>query len=96
MKINDDLIRKLERLSRLSLGDPAREKLKGELSDILKMIDKLGELDTEGLEPLVYLSQQSQILREDNVGNQLSTQRALSNAPESDDKHFLVPKIIKK
>lgn len=96
MEIDNNLIRKLERLSRLSLSDPAREKLKGELSDILKMIDKLGELDTKGVEPLVYLSQQSQILRADNVGNQLSTEQALSNAPESGDKYFLVPKIIKK
>ncbi len=94
MKADRNLILKLENLSRLELTDTEREKLQGSLSDILTMVEKLEELNTEGVEPLVYINEEVSILREDIVKNQLSQSDALKNAPDHNKTHFKVPKVI--
>ena len=94
MKADRNLILKLENLARLELTDAEREKLQGSLSDILTMVEKLEELNTEGVEPLVYINEEVSILREDVVKNQLSQSDALKNAPDHNKKHFRVPKVI--
>lgn len=94
MEVDRALILKLENLSRLELSEAEREKLTGSLNDILKMVDKLNELDTEGVEPLVYINEDVNILRDDVVKNQLSRQDALKNAPDHNGIYFKVPKVI--
>ena len=94
MKADRNLILKLENLARLELTDTEREKLQGSLSDILTMVEKLEELNTEGVEPLVYINEEVNILREDIVKNQLSQSDALKNAPDHNKTHFKVPKVI--
>lgn len=94
MKADRNLILKLENLARLELTDTEREKLQGSLSDILTMVEKLEELNTEGVEPLVYINEEVSILREDVVKNQLSQSDALKNAPDHNKTHFKVPKVI--
>ncbi len=94
MKADRNLILKLENLARLELTEAEREKLQGSLSDILTMVEKLEELNTEGVEPLVYINEEVSILREDVVKNQLSQSDALNNAPDHNKTHFKVPKVI--
>jgi aspartyl-tRNA(Asn)/glutamyl-tRNA(Gln) amidotransferase subunit C len=94
MEIDRALILKLENLSRLELSETERDKLTGSLNDILKMVDKLNELNTEGVEPLVYINEEVNILRDDVVKNQLSRQEALKNAPDHNGTYFKVPKVI--
>ena len=94
MKADRNLILKLENLARLELTEVEREKLQGSLSDILTMVEKLEELNTEGVEPLVYINEEVSILREDIVKNQLSQSDALKNAPDHNKAHFKVPKVI--
>lgn len=94
MKADRNLILKLENLARLELTEVEREKLQGSLSDILTMVEKLEELNTEGVEPLVYINEEVSILREDIVKNQLSQSDALKNAPDHNKTHFKVPKVI--
>lgn len=96
MQIDRDLILKLENLAKLKLTDEERGKLTGDLNNILEMVGKLDELDTEGVEPLVYMNDEKRPLREDEIKNQVSQEKALSNAPERDEKYFKVPKVIKK
>lgn len=96
MKIDNDLILKLEHLSKLQLTDTEREKMTGDLNDILKMIKKLEEVDTEGVEPLTHMTDVVNAFRTDEVKNQLSREDALKNAPKTDGKFFQVPKVIKK
>ena len=79
MEVDRNLILKLENLARLELTDTERLKLQGSLTDILKMVDKLDELNTEGVEPLVYINEDVNVLREDIVKNQLSQKDALKN-----------------
>jgi aspartyl-tRNA(Asn)/glutamyl-tRNA(Gln) amidotransferase subunit C len=94
MQVDRALILKLENLSRLELSESERDKLAGSLNDILKMVDKLNELNTEGVEPLVYINEDISILREDVVKNQVSRQDALKNAPDHNGTYFKVPKVI--
>ena len=94
MQIDKQLISKLEKLARLQLDEKEREKLTGDLQRILNMVDKLRELDTSGVEPLVYMNDEANPLRSDEVGHQLSTEEALCNAPKRGGQFFRVPKVI--
>lgn len=94
MQIDSTLISRLERLARLNLDPAEREKLGGDLQRILDMVDKLRELDTAGVEPLVYLNDTANVFREDEVAGQLTRNEALQNAPGHDGQFFRVPKVI--
>jgi aspartyl-tRNA(Asn)/glutamyl-tRNA(Gln) amidotransferase subunit C len=60
------------------------------------MVDKLNELDTTGIEPLVYIGQEVNIMRDDIVANEVTNEAALRNAPTSHAPYFKVPKVIQK
>lgn len=94
MQINDALILRLEKLARLQLADAERTRLASDLERILDMVDTLGTLNTEGVEPLVYLNEVENVFREDQVGTQLTQSEALQNAPKHDGQYFRVPKVI--
>ncbi len=94
MQIDKNLILKLETLARLELSDAERDKLQGSLNDILGMVEKLNELDTEGVTPLVYINEDVNVLRADVVKNELTRQEALQNAPAQNGTFFKVPKVI--
>ncbi len=63
---------------------------------MISFIDKLNELDTTGVEPLLHMSDNINILREDEVKDMLSRQDVFKNAPLHDEQFFKVPKVIKK
>ena len=92
--MDKELISRLEKLARLQLSETERDKLGADLQSILHMVDKLRELDTTGVEPLVYLNDQGNVWREDVVGAQLPVEQALQNAPRHDGQFFRVPKVI--
>ena len=71
-------------------------KLRQSLNNILKMVEKLNEIDTTGVEPLVYISDDNTPPRVDAVKHQVATKSALKNAPTQDDAFFKVPKVISK
>lgn len=88
------LILKLEDLARLELSEAERERLGADLDKILRMVEKLQEVDVSGVEPLAYLSTAENPLREDVVAGQVDSRAALSVAPASDGVYFLVPKVL--
>ena len=94
MQIDATLISGLEKLARLQLDEGEREKLTADLQGILDLVDKLRELDTTGVEPLVYLNEETDALRADEVADQLNRDEALKNAPRHDGQFFRVPKVI--
>lgn len=94
MTITRTLISRLEHLARLELSDVERQSLQKDLSNILTMVEKLQELDTNDVEPLVYLNEDVNVWREDQVQNQVEREKALSNAPQQDGTFFMVPKVI--
>lgn len=94
MQIDDQLISRLELLARLQLSDAEKDQLKTDLNSILAMVEKLNDLDVEGVEPLVYLNEALNRPRADEVRNQVSREDALRNAPDQDETFFRVPKVI--
>lgn len=94
MKTDRALISHLEHLARLELSEAEREALMLDLDKILAMVEKLQELDLEGVEPKVYLNEAPNPLRPDEVAGQSSREEALRNAPEHDGVYFLTPKVI--
>lgn len=94
MTIDETLISRLEQLARLELLPEEKERLTSDLNNILTMVEKLQELDTTGVAPLVYINEEVNVLREDEVKNQVSREESLKNAPKSDGTYFRVPKVI--
>jgi len=81
-------------LSRLWLTEQEKEKFAHQLTAIIGYMDKLNELDTSGVEPMVHAIEQPERLRRDMAGESLSREEALRNAPQSRDGYFVVPRII--
>ncbi|MEP7266899.1 MAG: Asp-tRNA(Asn)/Glu-tRNA(Gln) amidotransferase subunit GatC [Saprospiraceae bacterium] len=96
MAVDRDLILKLEMLSQLELSESERLSMQKDLEKMIQMIDKLNEINTEGLEPLIHLGNDHSLLRQDIIQNQLSRNDALENAEAHDNQYFLVPKVIEK
>ncbi|MDQ2719665.1 MAG: Asp-tRNA(Asn)/Glu-tRNA(Gln) amidotransferase subunit GatC [Bacteroidota bacterium] len=96
MDVDDALIDKLANLSRLEFAEDEKQAIKIDLEKMLGFIDKLNELDTTGVEPLLHMSENVNIFREDKVSGQISKEDVFKNAPLHDEQFFKVPKVIKK
>jgi aspartyl-tRNA(Asn)/glutamyl-tRNA(Gln) amidotransferase subunit C len=94
MTVDEKLISRLEKLAKLDLTPAEKEKLRKELDDILKMVDKLEELDTEGVDPLIYVLEENNVWRKDQVQGQIDRKASFKNAPDADGQYFKVPKVI--
>lgn len=94
MIIDDDLISKLENLSKIKLETDEKENLKIELEGMIHMFDKIGTLDTDNEEPLLHLTNAKNIFRNDEVKQIISREEALKNAPNRQKNFFTIPKII--
>ena len=96
MEVNNKLIQDLSRLAKLKFDEQAAEKMKGDLDKIIGFVNKLSEIDTEGVEPLIYLSEEVNVLRVDEIKHEVSQENALKNAPQKDSDYFKVPTVLKK
>ena len=96
MEVNNKLIEDLSRLAKLKFDEKSAEKMKADLDKIISFVDKLSEIDTEGVEPLIYLSEEVNVLRTDEIANEVSQGNALKNAPQKDSDYFKVPTVLKK
>jgi aspartyl-tRNA(Asn)/glutamyl-tRNA(Gln) amidotransferase subunit C len=96
MQINDKKIDELAHLARLEFQDEAKENIKKDLERIIDFCDQLKEVNTENVEPLIYMSDEHNVLREDRVNHMLTKEEALRNAPSKDSDYIKVPKVIKK
>jgi aspartyl-tRNA(Asn)/glutamyl-tRNA(Gln) amidotransferase subunit C len=96
MEVNDAMIEKLAHLSRLQFNDSEKEEIKHDLQRMIAFVEKLNELDLEGVEPLLHMSDEVNVLREDEIKGSISREEALKNAPAHDEQFFKVPKVIKK
>ena len=96
MEVNDAMINKLAALARLRFTMEEKEKIKSDLQKMIGFIKKMDELDTAGTTPLLHITAQVNILREDVVQGSISNAEALENAARSSTPYFIVPKVIKK
>ena len=92
--LSDDDVRHVAKLARLAIPDDKIHRYAEQLQGILGYVAKIGEVDIEGVEPTAHAVRMRNVLREDEVGEHLSVQDVLRNAPESDPPFFKVPKVI--
>ncbi len=96
MKIDNELVDKLAELSKLEFDEQAKKDLQKDLQKILDMVERLKEVNVDGVEPLIYMTDEKNVLRKDAVKDTVSKDEALSNAPQRDSDYFKVPKVLKK
>ena len=92
--IYDETIEYVGILAKLELSGEERERAKKDMGRMLDYIDKLSELDTEGVEPMTHVLPVQNVFREDIVTNSDTREQLLSNAPEQKDGMFVVPKTV--
>ena len=92
----ENKVQELAHLARLEFTDDELADISKDLEKIIKFCDQLKALDTQGIDPLIYLSDEINVLREDQISEGLKKEDALKNAPVSDSDYFKVPKVITK
>lgn len=94
MKVNTDTLNYLAKLAKLDLAEEEKEQLLIELNNILTFVEQLQEVDTDNVEPLVFINENENVLRADEIVQNISQADALKNAPLKNESYFLVPKVI--
>lgn len=97
MKIDDRTLDRIAELARLDLSDPAaRAAMLQGMQRVIDFVEQLNAVDTAGVEPLIFLSEGQDVLRDDVAVQEITKQEALSNAPVKDSDYFKVPKVVDK
>ena len=94
MKIEKETILKMAHLARLEIDESELDSLSDDMARILGFMEKLNELDTADVQPLIYMSDEHNVLRKDEVKHEITHQEALLNAPKKDSDYFRVAKVI--
>ncbi len=94
MRVTEQRVKELAQLSKLQFEGDDLVKMQQDLEKILDMCEKLQEVDTNGVEPLIYLGNEHTNLRADSVSHDITKEEALKNAPKRDSDFFRVPKVI--
>ena len=94
MNIDRETVDKIAHLARLDMAENDKQEMIGDMNRILDFMAKLNEVDTSGVEPLVYMSAEVNVLREDVARQDITTEEALENAPKHNDQYFMVAKVI--
>ena len=92
--ISDETIEYVGILAKLELSESEKEDAKKDMASMLDYIDKLGELDTTGVEPMSHVFPVNNVMREDVVTNGDGRKDTLANAPEANEYGFIVPKTV--
>lgn len=93
-KIDIKTVDEVAHLARLEFNDEAKAEILNDMNRMLAFVDKLNELDTENIEPLIYMTDEKNVLREDESEQTITQKEALKNAPKKDSDYFKVPKVI--
>lgn len=96
MKIDVKVIEKLSALSKLKFNEKETELISEDLSKMLDFINKLKEVNTDGVEPLIHINEEINNWREDQLDEMLSQTEALENSPSKDGTYFKIPKVLDK
>jgi aspartyl-tRNA(Asn)/glutamyl-tRNA(Gln) amidotransferase subunit C len=95
MEVNDALVENLCKLACLEFDAAGKQEIKKDLQNMIGFVEKLNELDLRDADPLLYMGEEVNVLRDDIPGNPLSRSEALANAPYADNTYFKVPQVVK-
>ncbi|MBC8046496.1 MAG: Asp-tRNA(Asn)/Glu-tRNA(Gln) amidotransferase subunit GatC [Fimbriimonadaceae bacterium] len=96
MKVDKQLVDKLANLSKLNFTESEEQEIIKDLNKMVDFVDKLKEIPVDGVEPLIYMIDETNVMREDEVKMEITKEEALKNAPLADSDYFKVPKVLKK
>ncbi len=95
MEVNNELIDKLAVLARLEFDDTSREAIKKDLQNILGFVEKINELQLDNVDALIYITDEVNVLRDDEVKQTITHEEAMMNVPVKDSDYIKVPKVLK-
>jgi aspartyl-tRNA(Asn)/glutamyl-tRNA(Gln) amidotransferase subunit C len=95
-RINTDTVDRIAHLARLEFDKDEKLRIVDKMNRMLEFVDKLSELNTDQVEPLIYMCDEVNALREDVVVETITQKEALMNAPQKDSDYFKVPKVVDK
>jgi len=93
-KIDIKTVDEVAHLARLEFNDEAKAEIVNDMNRMLAFVDKLNELNTDNVEPLIYMTDERNVMREDEPKQTITQKEALKNAPKKDSDYFKVPKVI--
>lgn len=96
MNIDENTVDRLAGLAKLEFDAAGKKQMITDMNRMLAFVDKLQELDTDNVEPLVLMTETNNIWREDIPKQEITQKEALMNAPKKDSDYFKVPKVISK
>lgn len=96
MKITDEIVDHIAHLARLEFKGEKRVEIKADMERIITFMDKLQEVDTENVEPLIFMTNEINRLREDTPKVTVTQKDALKNGPKTDSDYFRIPKVLSK
>ena len=94
MSIDNQTVRKVSKLAKIKINEKEETKFIEELNNILGWVDELKKVDTEQIEPMLSVFNESMVMRKDEVSSKISDELVLKNAPESKSGFFVVPKVV--
>lgn len=96
MQVDETLISNLANLARLKFNDEEKDAIRTDLQKMISFVEKLQELDTTGVEPLLHMCENTGQFRQDEIRGSIPREIGLKNAPDTDGVFFRVPQVIKK
>ena len=96
MEVTEAMVDNLANLSRLQFNAEEKKEIARDLQRMIAFVEKLQQIDTEGFEPLLHMTDNIDQYREDVIKGQLDRSTALANGPSTDNQFFKVPKVIRK
>ncbi len=94
MKLDVETLQKIAHLSRLEINEKDTDQMLRDMSNMLTFVEKLNEVNTDGIAPLTTMSHEINSLRDDVAKVDLTHDEVLSNAPKKDEYYFRVPKVL--
>ena len=96
MNITEEIVDHIAHLSRLEFEGEGKKAIKEDMERIVNFMEKLQEVDTENVEPLIFMTKELNHLREDEPKETVTQDQALQNAPKADSDYFRIPKVLSK
>ena len=96
MKITEEIIDHIAYLAKLEFQGEQKTAIREDMQKIISFMDKLSEVPTEDVEPLIFMTDEVNRLREDIPAVTVSQDEALKNAPKKDSDYFRIPKVLDK
>ncbi len=96
MKVDKQLVDKLANLSKLNFTASEEQEIINDLNKMVDFVDKLKEIPVKGVEPLMYMIDETNVMREDEIKMEITKEEALKNAPLADSDYLKVPRVLRK